>query len=99
MSVRDYYGIFYQDNHFSQVEDKLAIEVPLSIAVNQVPFTVTMQTPGNEQNLVRGLLFTENIIRDFSWRPDLEICDHDSSGYITSVNVNVSPDMVLTDFT
>ncbi|MFC0261416.1 formate dehydrogenase accessory sulfurtransferase FdhD [Fontibacter flavus] len=99
MSVRDYYGIFYQDNHFSQVEDKLAIEVPLSIAVNQVPFTVTMQTPGNEKNLVRGLLFTENIIRDFSWRPDLEICDLDSSGYITSVNVNVSPDMVLTDFT
>lgn len=99
MSVKDYYGIFYRENSFLQVEDKLAVEVPLSIAVNRVPFTVTMQTPGNEKNLVRGLLFTENIIRDFSWRPDLEICDLDSSGYITSVNVNVSADMVLTDFT
>lgn len=98
MSVKDYFGIFYQDNHFSRVEDKLAVEVPLSIAVNQVPFTVTMQTPGNEKNLVRGLLFTENIIRNLSWRPDLEICDLDSSGYITSVNVNVSPDLILTDF-
>jgi FdhD protein len=98
MRVENYDGIFYQDNSFSQVEDKLAVEVALSIAVNQVPFTVTMQTPGNEKNLVRGLLFTENIIRDATWVPELEICKRNTTGCITAVNVNISPELVLTDF-
>jgi FdhD protein len=98
MSVENYYGIFCQDNNYSQVEDKLAVEVALSIAVNQVPFTVTMQTPGNEKNLVRGLLFTENIIRDFSWMPDLDILEINKAGCITSVNARVSSELVLTDF-
>jgi len=98
MRVENYDGIFYQDNSFSQVEDKLAVEVALSIAVNQVPFTVTMQTPGNERNLVRGLLFTENIIRDATWVPELEICKRNTTGCITAVNVNISPELVLMDF-
>jgi FdhD protein len=98
MSVQKYHGIFYQDNNFLQVQDKLAVEVPLSIAVNQVPFTVTMQTPGNERNLVRGLLFTENIIRDATWIPELEICERNTTGCITAVNVNISPELVLSDF-
>jgi FdhD protein len=98
MSVENYYGIFCQDNSLSQVEDKLAVEVALRIAVNQVPFTVTMQTPGNEKNLVRGLLFTENIIRDASWVPVLEICERNSNGCITAVNVSISPELVLADF-
>jgi len=98
MRVENYDGIFYQDNSFSQVEDKLAVEVALSIAVNQVPFTVTMQTPGNERNLVRGLLFTENIIRDATWVPELEICKRNTTGCIAAVNVNISPELVLTDF-
>ncbi|MFD2200171.1 formate dehydrogenase accessory sulfurtransferase FdhD [Shivajiella indica] len=98
MSVQKYHGIFYQDNSFSQVEDTLAVEVPLSISINRIPFTVTMQTPGNEKNLVRGLLFTENVIRDISCKPELEIIEKNTSGCITSVNVCVSPELVLTDF-
>lgn len=63
MKIELYNGVLYDGNTFSQLEDIISIEVPLSIAVNSIPFTVTMQTPGNEKELVRGLLFGENVFR------------------------------------
>ncbi len=46
-------------------EDNLVIEEPLQIMVNSMPFTVTMRTPGNDEELIRGILYTEEIIRDY----------------------------------
>ncbi|MBX3721999.1 MAG: formate dehydrogenase accessory sulfurtransferase FdhD [Turneriella sp.] len=44
-------------------QEKLAAEAPLQITVNQMPFTVTMRTPGSDHELATGLLFTEGVIR------------------------------------
>ncbi len=98
MNVERYNGIFYNEGKFSQVEDILAIEVPLAIAVNGVPFTVTMQTPGNEKDLVRGLLFSENVFRSLVEDPVIEITGVNEEGFISSVNVKTSPDLILKDF-
>ena len=98
MNIEQYYGLFYENEKFSQVEDILAIEVALSISVNDIPFTVTMQTPGSEKDLIRGLLFTENIIRDLSQSLQIDITGADASGFISSVNVTISPELILTDF-
>lgn len=98
MSVKQYKGIFYNDKKFSEVEDFLAVEVPLSIAVNDIPFTVTMQTPGNEFELARGLLFTENIINAPSKDLIFYVTETDSQGFITSINVIAAPELILTDF-
>ncbi|WP_084495721.1 formate dehydrogenase accessory sulfurtransferase FdhD [Nocardia shimofusensis] len=43
-------------------QDTLAVEEPLEIRVGGQPLTVTMRTPGNDIDLVHGLLLSENMI-------------------------------------
>lgn len=45
------------------VNDNLTIEKPLQITINKQNFSITMRTPGNDEDLVRGLLYTEDIYR------------------------------------
>jgi FdhD protein len=45
-----------------RVGDYLAGEEPLEIRVNEFAFGVTLRTPGNDLDLVRGLLFSEGVI-------------------------------------
>lgn len=98
MSVKLYKGLCYNDRKFSEVNDILAVEVALSIAVNDIPFTVTMQTPGSELELARGLLFTENIIKAPSQELIFYANATNNQGFISSVNVIVAPELILTDF-
>lgn len=49
-----------------QVEDLITVEAPLRISLNGEPFTVTMRTPGFDEDLATGLLFSEDIIKDFN---------------------------------
>jgi len=98
MNTTLYNGLFFDGEKFSQVHDTLAIEVALSIAVNDVPFTITMQTPGNEIDLARGILFSEKIIVDKTFTPKVEIRETNSAGFITHVNVVVPPQLVMKDF-
>lgn len=44
-----------------QQKDCLLVETPLQIIVNGEDLSLTMQTPGDERNLVRGLLHSEGI--------------------------------------
>ena len=46
--------------------DTLAVEEPLEIRLNGESYLVTMRTPGNDIDLVRGLLYSERIITDRS---------------------------------
>jgi len=43
--------------------DELAIEEPLEIRIDSRPVVVTMRTPGNDEELAAGFLFTEGLIR------------------------------------
>lgn len=43
-------------------EDQLAVEEPLEIRLGGRPTTVIMRTPGADQELARGFLFTEGLI-------------------------------------
>jgi len=98
MNSKEYKGIFYNEGKLSSVKDILAIEVPLAIALNGIPFTVTMQTPGNEYDLARGLLFSENIFRSLTEQPVMNITGKDENGFINSVNVIVPEHLILKDF-
>lgn len=44
--------------------DSLAVEEPLQIRVDGEDFTTTMRTPGNDFELVHGLLHAEDVIHD-----------------------------------
>jgi FdhD protein len=98
MNTRQYNGLFYRDRHFNEVRDTLAIEVGLSVAINGIPYTVTMQTPGYEKDLVRGLLYAENIYRQPGPHPPMEVMDIDDQGFITGINIHIPAEQVLKDF-
>lgn len=42
--------------------DNVVVEAPLEIRIGGTPITVVMRTPGNDEELVRGFLFTESVI-------------------------------------
>ena len=98
MNTRPYDGLFWRDGRYAAVTDTLAVEVGLSIAVNGIPYTVTMQTPGHEKDLVRGLLHAEKIYRHPGPHPPVEVTDVNDEGYISAVNVRISEAHVLKDF-
>jgi FdhD protein len=98
MNTRQYRGLFYRDGHFKEVTDTLAIEVGLSVSINGIPYTVTMQTPGCEKDLVRGLLYAENIYRTPGPHPRMDITDIEEAGFIAGIDVHIPQDQLLKDF-
>jgi len=60
----------YKSDKINKIEDLVSIEEPLEISIkfkNQGTWTqniisITMRTPGNDEDLVRGFLFNEKII-------------------------------------
>ena len=51
-----------RDYAVSECQDHLAVEEPLEIRLGGVNLSVTMRTPGDDEELVAGLLFSEGII-------------------------------------
>lgn len=98
MNVKKYNGLFYNQGHFSPVRDILSVEIGLSISINNVPFTVTMQTPGQEKDLIRGLLFSESIYRDLAIHPEMKVTGFDPDGYINAINLTIPDHLILKDF-
>jgi len=47
-----------------EAPDQLAVEEPLEIRLGGIAFTVTMRTPGDDEDLVAGLLHAEGLIPD-----------------------------------
>lgn len=57
--VPAYRGLRQEKAKLTEVADLLTMERPLQIKINGQPYSVTMQTPGAERYLVRGLLHSE----------------------------------------
>jgi FdhD protein len=64
----------FKSNQFENVDDLISIEEPLEISiryqdqdkwVNQI-LSITMRTPGHDEDLVRGFLFNEQIVQNIS---------------------------------
>jgi FdhD protein len=90
MSVRKYEGIKTDGEKVVHVTDHLAVEHPLSISVNAEPFTLTMHTPGNEEDLIRGLLFSEGIYKKREGQLQIEVTETSEEDYISKVNVIIA---------
>jgi FdhD protein len=52
----------WEDGALKHTQDYLAAEEPLEIRIGETPISVTMRTPGNDEELAAGFLFTEAII-------------------------------------
>ena len=46
-----------------KVTDALVVEAALQININAEPYTVVMRTPGDDVELIRGLLYAEDIYK------------------------------------
>ena len=64
----------YSSNNFEDVEDLVSIEEPLEISLKyeeknkwiEQTLSITMRTPGNDDDLVRGFLFNEQILKSIN---------------------------------
>lgn len=63
MQTLTYEGIKRNADSEEFINDILVVEAPLEISINKSPFTVVMRTPGNDFDLIRGLLHAEDIYR------------------------------------
>jgi len=61
-SIRHHPARKFRDAHFDVEDERLAIEEPLEIRLGGRRFTLTMRTPGNDEELVAGFLLAEGFI-------------------------------------
>lgn len=83
----------------SLCEDKLedvVVERPLQIIVNEEEFSMTMQTPGDERYLVRGLLYAEGILNsDFIEYEQVDTCLGSTVSVKVSCQTEIHSDRAL----
>ncbi|HEY4797622.1 MAG TPA: formate dehydrogenase accessory sulfurtransferase FdhD [Bacteroidia bacterium] len=94
MNSKSYKGKKYSKGNFPEVDDLLTVEESLKITINQAPFTVTMRTPGHEAELVRGLLFSENVYTDLISHPVIAVKEKNNSGTVTWMDVAIPADKI-----
>lgn len=63
MQTNNYQGFKVVENEQYTVQDSLVVEAPLQININSESYTVVMRTPGNDYDLIRGLLYAEDIYK------------------------------------
>ncbi len=61
-SIRRHPARKFRDGRFDLEDERLAVEEPLEIRLGGRRFTITMRTPGNDEELVAGFLLAEGFI-------------------------------------
>ncbi len=70
----------YKKNKFENTNDLISIEEPLEISIkykdqdkwSTISLSITMRTPGHDEDLVRGFLFNEQIIQNLNEIKEIE---------------------------
>ena len=63
MQILNYEGLQLTNGVPQKVTDALVVEAALQININTEPYTVVMRTPGDDFELIRGLLYAEDIYK------------------------------------
>jgi len=87
MQTANYQGLKITPYNHSKIDDFLVVEAPLQININQESYTVVMRTPNDDFELIRGLLFAEDIYKkEASLKYSIE---KTAQNIPTIVNVNI----------
>lgn len=87
MQTNPYQSIKVHGNQSAKITDTLVIEAPLQININNEPYTVVMRTPNNDIELIRGLLYAEDIYKN-SINFTTEIIE-EKDNFSTIINVQI----------
>jgi len=88
MQTLKYEGLQLNNGNSKKVNDALVIEAALQININAEPYTVVMRTPGNDFELIRGLLYAEDIYKK-SENLHFEIIENRENGF-SIINISIS---------
>ncbi|TVZ55577.1 FdhD protein [Lutibacter sp. Hel_I_33_5] len=91
MQTTTYQSLKFKDSKNSILDDTVVIEAPLQININNQPYTVVMRTPGNDLELIRGLLFAEDIYKS-SQNIEVHITEEDN--YSSIINCTITKDKI-----
>jgi FdhD protein len=83
----------YANGQLTRDSDELAVEEPLEIRVRGRAVSVTMRTPGHDEELAAGFLLTEGLIRQRGDVLRIEPCGRNEEGNL--INVVLAPDVVV----
>lgn len=84
-------GLLLDHLKLKSVEDKTANESVLQIEINNVPFSITMRTPGEDEALIRGLLFNEDI---YTSKEPLRILFEEKNKITRIARIKIAPDFL-----
>ncbi len=88
MNYKTYESIISNKGRLSKISDNIVIEGALQININGTPYTVIMRTPGNDLDLIRGFLYTEDIYKRKE-QPQFTIVNEEPNGFtIIDVTIN-----------
>src|SRR2546422_8515433 len=65
--------------------DEVAAEEPLEIRIDTRPVSVTMRTPGHDEELAAGFLLTEGLIKERGQIARMATDPHNESGNVLNV--------------
>ncbi|MEJ2163037.1 MAG: formate dehydrogenase accessory sulfurtransferase FdhD [Robiginitalea sp.] len=65
------------------------LEEALQVNINGKPFTLSMRTPGDDEELVRGLLHSEAIVNEPTFHPELILRKENEQGVVTAVDMEI----------
>lgn len=83
----------WRDGATRREEDELAVEEPLEIRINNQPISVTMRTPGHDDELVAGFLFSEGVVKRRGAVDQIK--PHPRNQYGNIVNVTLGEDEMI----
>src|SRR5438874_6067184 len=83
----------YESDHLEHARDELAQEEPLEIRARGRPISITMRTPGHDEELAVGFLLSEGLIRQRQDVLKVEPCPRSQAG--NRVDVILAPHVTI----
>ncbi len=92
MQTSKYEGFLINNGNSKKVKDALVVEAALQININREPYTVVMRTPGDDFELIRGLLYAEDIYKNKA-KLTYEIVEKRENGF-SIINVTIPKNII-----
>jgi len=92
MQTLNYEGLQINNGDSKRVNDALVVEAALQININSEPYTVVMRTPGDDFELIRGLLYAEDIYKN-SKNLHFEVIEKRENGF-SIINVCIPKKLI-----